>query len=145
MKKYAIIFLFLFASCVTQKKCLQKFPPTETVKIEYRDTIIPVYVPRSDTVYQFATIRDTVRINTGTSHAVSYVIKDTLKLILWQTDTTLKVKLDSALKVISTQKTNIVREKYTPEWVKTLAGVGGIVLLIFFIWFGLAVKKFFFK
>ena len=87
-------------SCITQKRCLNKFPPdtirTETVT--YRDTIIPIYIPAFDTIYVQSTILDTLIINSGTVHSQTWVVRDTIRQILWQSDTTLMVELDSLIR-----------------------------------------------
>jgi|SRR3972149_6114276 len=52
MKSIVVIFsILLLSSCVTQKKCLQKFPPTVTRDSIYVETIkdVPVYLS-GDTV-----------------------------------------------------------------------------------------------
>jgi len=46
MKWYLIFLILTLGSCVTQKKCLQKFPPTETHDSSYveRINMVPVYI-----------------------------------------------------------------------------------------------------
>lgn len=105
-----VLICTLFASCVTQRACLLKFPPDTITKVTtiYRDTIINVPVLGTDTVYFFGKVTDTVYASSGTAHATTYVVHDTLKLNVWQSDTTLKVRLDSALQVIQQKDTQII-------------------------------------
>ena len=138
---------FSSTSCVTQKVCLKKFPP-DTVKVQimsYRDTIININVLPVDTIYEYGTLIDTLIASSGTAHGISYVVHDTLKLFVWQSDTIYKVKLDSAIKVIDTQQTVIhtLREKFVPKWVRNLAGVGGLVVGVLLLLFIYKVLKFF--
>ena len=136
---YLVLFSLLVTSCVTQRACMLKFPPDTVihVNIVYRDTIIPVYIPKHDTVYGFTDIHDTLIIHSGTAHGQSWVIHDTLKMNVWQSDTTLKVKIDSCIKIIDSQKKEIftIREKYVPGFWKFcgFAFIGICVALIGFI------------
>lgn len=98
-------------SCITQRRCLDKFPP-DTVLVTntvYRDTVIVVPILGTDTVTVYGTIRDTVYASSGTAHAQTYIIRDTLRLNVWQTDTTLQVKVDSCIREITNRET-IIRE-----------------------------------
>jgi hypothetical protein len=100
----------LGTSCVTQKACMEKFPIKEThdTLIVYRDTIIKVPVfSVDDTTIMWGSVHDTVYASSGTAHAITYVVRDTLRLTVWQSDTTILVKLDSAIKVISQKDTEI--------------------------------------
>jgi hypothetical protein len=143
MKKYllfTICGLFL-TSCVTQRRCMLKFPPDTVthVSIVYRDSIIPVYIPKHDTVFGFTNIHDTLIVHSGTAHGQSWVIHDTLKMNVWQSDTTLKVKIDSCIKIIDSQKKEIftIREKYVPGFWRFCgyAFIGICIALIGFIVF----------
>lgn len=114
-----IAVIIMANSCVTEKACAKRFPADTLVKVSvvYRDTTIKVFIPKVDTIYKYGHIIDTVMVNSGTAHAVSYVKHDTLKLYLWQTDTTLQVKIDSAIKVIDSKEKVIqtYRIKYVPQ------------------------------
>lgn len=61
MKNFILILLIVVSSsCVTQKKCTNKFPPTESFRIEtvtkdsvvYRDTTIYVNVPGKEVIIE---------------------------------------------------------------------------------------------
>lgn len=125
-----IIFVFLLSSCVTQKRCLHKFPPKHDTTIVYKDTVITKYIPEVDTVYKYGTIRDTVYASAGTAHSISYVTHDTLKLFVWQSDTTLQIKLDSAIQQIQIKDTEIITIKEKAKFWDRIEAVGWIILAI---------------
>jgi len=105
----ALLCLLVLSSCVTQRRCMEKFPP-DTVRVEtvtYRDTIIPVFVPGYKPVFNWS-VGGSVITSSGTAHGQAWVIHDTLFQKVWQTDTTLQVKLDSAIKVIDEKETEII-------------------------------------
>jgi hypothetical protein len=58
MKWYLLLIFLLVSSCVTQQKCLQKFPPTNSRDSSYVSTItmVPIYV-HGDTLDVNAPIR----------------------------------------------------------------------------------------
>lgn len=103
------IILISITSCVTQKACMAKFPIVEQhdTLIVYRDTIIQVPVSGTDTVYKYGTIRDTVYASAGTAHASTFVVRDTLRLNVWQSDTTILFRLDSAFRELQIKDTEI--------------------------------------
>ena len=107
---YILAIIFVASSCVTQRACLERFPP-DTVSVQtvvYRDTIITVPVfSVDDTTVVWGTVFDTVYASSGTAHAITYVVRDTIRMIVWQSDTTLSLKLDSAIKVIESKDAEI--------------------------------------
>jgi hypothetical protein len=117
---------------VTYKACSEKFQwKSDTIKtVVYRDTIIPVLIKGTDTVFATATIRDTLYVHSGLSHAVSYVVHDTLKLNVWSSDTILKVRIDSALKVITVQNKQLVVKTEEGRGAKFLSKLFGCLLVI---------------
>lgn len=137
--------MVFLSGCVTQKKCLQKFPVQEIhdTLIVYHDTIITVPVLGTDTVYSYGTIHDTVYATSGTAHSVSYVTHDTLRLYVWQSDTTLKVRLDSAIRELQIKDREIIEvqqecdkskfEKILDKFLYIFVVVAFIVLIQFFI------------
>jgi hypothetical protein len=131
-----VFVILVFSSCATYKRCLEKFNwKSDTIRtIIYRDTIIPVLVHGTDTIYAWSTIRDTLIVHSGSAHGESFVIHDTLKLNVWSSDTIIKVKLDSAIKVIETRNTQIVtiKEKAKAEKIlwQIIAGLGIVLLII---------------
>ena len=142
MKKYLILYLVILLiilsnSCITLKKCQDRYHWTShsDTFIVYRDTIIKVPVMGTDTVYKYGTLTDTIHINVGNAHNVVYVRHDTIESFLWLSDTTYKVKLDSAIKVIHTMQTNQVIVVQKPKLTKVLNQliVLAVLLLIGFI------------
>ena len=131
-----IFVLLAFSSCITYKRCSDKFNwKSDTIRtIVYRDTIIPFLVHGTDTVFAWSTIRDTLIVHSGSAHGESYVIHDTLKLNVWSSDTIIKVKLDSAIKVIGTRNTQIVTIKEKAKFEKILwqiiAGLSIVFLIV---------------
>jgi hypothetical protein len=73
----------------------------------------------------------------GTAHSIVYVKHDTIRQQLWSTDTIIKVRLDSALKVITTQNKQVTtiteKAKFSVVMNKILTGlliIFGIVLVV---------------
>ena len=110
---YLFIVILIFTSCVTQKRCLNKFPPdtTTTISVVYRDTVIPVYLPYFDTVYATSTIYDTLVVNQGTVRVRTWVVRDTIYQNLWQVDTTLYLTIDSLIRDTTIKKLDIITIK----------------------------------
>ena len=110
MKRHIILLAaaFFLSGCVTQKRCLLKFPPDTITKIEtktvteWRDTTIYVHLP-GDSVFVNVPIpmieplnipKLTARLPLARSTA--WVDDGLLNLGLWIDSTTYKFKLDSA-------------------------------------------------
>ena len=132
---FVIAIILVATSCVTYKKCVEKFQiKSDTIRtIIYRDTIINVPVLGTDTLYAWALVHDTLVVNHGTAHAITYVVHDTLKTNLWVSDTTLKVKLDSAIRVVTILNKQVVTVTEKAKFTKVLnkfLWIGLIVLAI---------------
>jgi len=157
---FAILIILLSVSCVTQRKCLEKFPPdidsvlTIRDTTIYRDTVISRYLP-GDTVYSWRYIFDTVEINTEpelyppdtafaeTDLALAKAWVDVrgrfskVNVILIQKDTTLQFRLDSALRAsdhwerLYITEVHTVPERFIPLWTKIL--ISALVLIILLI------------
>lgn len=89
IRKLAIIILCIIAtSCVTQRACLQKFPPqvgvTDTVV--YRDTVYFFRTDR-DTVWAVASWMDTVSVDQGLIIGQAWVARDSIYIKVVQRDT----------------------------------------------------------
>jgi hypothetical protein len=110
----AIIAAAVFLSgCVTQKRCLLKFPPDTITKIEthtvteWRDTTIFVHLP-GDSVFVNVPIPvvEPLKIPPLTARlplarSTAWVDNGLLNLGLWIDSTTLKFKLDSAMATVT--------------------------------------------
>jgi len=98
--RYILFLCLLLASCSPQRRLtllLTKHPElVDTTRvITYRDTTIYVPIVGTDTVYKESTIHDTITLSSGTAHATTFVVHDTLKLFVWQSDSTYKYRIDS--------------------------------------------------
>ena len=127
--------LTCFTHCITYQKCVEKFNiKTDSVKIvTYRDTIIPVYIHATDTVRTFGNIHDTLIVHSGTAHAEAYTVHDTLLLETWSSDTTLKVKIDSCIKIINTKEKQVITITQKAKLDNVLKWIFGIVAVIMLI------------
>ena len=148
-----ILIAVLFTGCITQKKCLRKFPPqiiTEKeviTEIIYRDTTIYVHIP-ADTVYAENIIFKTPdgwQTELSVLHAEyakssAQVVNGTLKHELLQKESELERVIANAVKEQSTHTTEKVvevhREKYVPDIFKyslvlSIVFIGYILFRIF--------------
>jgi hypothetical protein len=159
MERILIILLFIITlfGCVTPKKierkcakwgdvCTVEKKDSIHVKevVVYRDTVVYIEIYKDTTVYKY----DTVYIDNGVcysepvsatgnySDAKAWIYNNLLNLELNEYDSLLPVIIDSIPsieKVTYKEKIRPVRVKYTPEWVKALAYIGVISLLVGFI------------
>ena len=110
-----IILLLSAASCITQKKCLQRFPPVVQTEIvtQVRDTIIykdtTVFVTLPGNVIRDSVIIpcpeptrpvriDTARAETSLAEAKAWWSPPRIMLELIQKDTTIELRLENAIK-----------------------------------------------
>ena len=122
----------LVTSCVTYKACSTKFNwQSDTVRtVVYRDTIIPVLIHGTDTVFASAFYRDTLYVRSGSAHAEVYVVHDTIHANVFSTDTLLLVKLDSAIRDNIILNKQITTQKEEGQGVKFMAKLLGCLLII---------------
>ena len=125
---FALTLLALLPSCVTQRKCLLKFPPppADTVTFtdtQWRDTIIYRTLP-ADTIRDSVEVvlpcpvpptfkSDTVRAVRPLASAAAWLHGNKLQLRLTLNETTLAFKLDSAIK--ASAKTTVVTQQIIVE------------------------------
>lgn len=151
-----VLTVLVLSSCVTQKKCLQKFPP-QTIRerydsiiikdtIIYKDVIVEKVIP-ADTVYvdriipgipQSITTRPMILEN-DYAIAKGWIQDSRLKMQLEQKYQVLRFKLDSADKLVRHWQfqylkerelnTHVVVQKFTPKIYK-IALWGWVVLII---------------
>ena len=146
-----LIGIFLLSSCVTQKRCLEKFPSTnDTIKvvtvrdsIVYRDTIVKVYIPgeiRIDSVEipcpdpGSAYVPDTAKVETDFAVAQAWFKFPKVHIKLTQPDTTLSWRLDNAIKEAYYWKSEYEKITITPQPVKYIPK---IYLISFWILIGM--------
>jgi hypothetical protein len=147
----AFVSVAFFQSCATQRRCLEKFPPTTTVEIRdsiaFRDTTIFVPIP-ADTVRDSIPIvspcpdgqpirpeykTKPVTVKNRWSTATAWIERGHLKIDLMTNDTTLAFVIDSAVservKQITINQQFVKPKKYIPNIYK-FALVGLIIVII---------------
>lgn len=125
MKKLLIL-LLLLSSCVTQRRCYDKFPPQDTV-VTWHDTIYYVSL-KTDTVYKTAHITDTVYANTGTAGGSAWVINDTIYLNVWQKDTIIQYR--DSIKTVEVTKVVELPCKKTPVLNKIIVIAVALLIIV---------------
>jgi hypothetical protein len=162
-----LLIVLAISSCVTQKKCNQKFPPNvvtfykDSIVIKdsliYKDRIVPYKIP-GDTVWQEKPIPvpvelkvDPVYADNTYASAKAWIENARLKLQLTQKDQVIMFKLDSADRVAKHWESRWQNErqtitlppvKYTPKfWIITgCLFMGSLLAVIAYI-----ILKFFIK
>jgi len=154
--------ILLLSSCVTQNKCLKKYPtplPNTNIEvkevIKYRDTTIYIQLP-ADTVK----ITDTIIISTNglvnyplqrldVDYAYStFQIKNSkLEHNLFQKESTIYQAIKKAIKESSKTETVTIKEPYPVPvelswWQQTLIKLGYLCIAIIFAGIGLILFKF---
>ena len=142
-----VIIALASTSCVTAEKCLAKFPPDtiRTVTTVYRDTTVNVIINKLAPKFASGNINAPLIVRYGNVTVKTWVKDSTIFTYVTSVDTTLKVRLDSAIRELQIKDQIIqeIRVKYTPKWVSELAGIGGLVVGAFIFWFVLKGLKFF--
>jgi len=163
MSKYILILIVaaLFTSCVTQKKCISKYPP-EIIRerydsiiikdtIIYKDRIVPLII-KGDTITVEKQVPgyidiSAIRVDNSYAYASAWVQNSKLKLSLIQKEQVINFRLDSADKISrhwqfqyikeKESKSQIIREKYVPKITKVLSwiGTGGLIFLFTWLYF----------
>ena len=136
--------LFLISSCTTQRKCLRKFP-----NVASYDSI---YIERLDT-FKIILPGDSVKIVTKVPCDNFELIQQngrltqSLKVVNGILSSYINIKPDTIykFKTNTITKTSIVKVpekiKYVPKFVKYLALLGGISLLIIIVYLGLKIRS----
>lgn len=133
-----LAFLCVFSSCVTQRRCNLKFPPTrDTIKIItirdsiiYRDTTIFITLPGERVIDSILIpcpdvpgyIPKKVYAETSLAKASAWWSYPNIKLELVQKDTTIERRLDNALKDAYHWKSEFEKITVTPQPVKYTPG-----------------------
>lgn len=132
MDKYfriVLILCFLCTSCVTQKKCFDRYGSIrDTVYNTYRDTIYFVTVT-SDTVYASGILTDTVNASTALASGRAWIKRDTLFLKVWQKDTIIEYR--DSIQIVNHEIVQTIQAP--PKFNGVLWQVLGIVFLILLI------------
>ena len=128
--KYLLILLLICTSCVTQKACLEKFPPQETVTVEYRDTVY-FFRTDTDTIWASAMWMDTVNVASGQIIGSAWVARDSIYIKVIQRDTVFTVR-DSVRVETITEVVQLPPEYSGKMWQWIiLASILLIIIIIF--------------
>ena len=151
--KYLLFILVavLFSSCLTQRRCAEKFPPqivteTETVKeIVYRDTTIYIHVPAdtvylTDTMYIYVTSQGyqtrLSELHTDLSWSTAQVVDGRLRHEIFQKEMEIERVIKNAIQDNSTNTvTTVVKTHeipYVTKWHQFASIFTIIVLTLFF-------------
>ena len=142
MVRISILILVLLTGCVTQRRCLKKFPPIVSIDTVikdttiYRDTTVYVYLP-GDTVYRDTVIEVPVGLyvppvtaETELARARVWIQAQRLRLELVQKDSLLQFKIDSAVRansrveyITKTETTQLPPKPFFKRGFFILAGV----------------------
>jgi hypothetical protein len=142
----------LLTSCVTERRCFEKFPctPVDTVvatQVEYRDTVVyrdvppvvlvdsvPYVVPCADTLHP-APASDTVRLDTPLASARAWIARDALHVGLTIHGQRLAFVIDSAVraatKTVTIYKEKTVTVKVVPPFYRACLYVAIILIILF--------------
>jgi len=147
----ALFIAFAGTSCVTQRKCLKRFPPVPEIvikdsivykdKIVIRDTTVFVRLP-GDTINAEVQIPVTrilppVTVETKYAKATASMYMDRIKLLLIQKDAEIEVQISKAIREATFWRERyekdkqkiIVEKKFIPKYVKYLAYFGAVCLI----------------
>ena len=156
---FILIVFALGAGCVTQRRCLEKFPPDVDTVYQvndttiYRDTTIYVHIA-GDTVYNEVIIEVPVEVPAGEIYVSDTAITETefargkawvektpdgnqvIKQELIQKETDLPVRLDSAIaqrdRFERMYVTEVFKEpvKHIPLWIKIVLGLAILIIIL---------------
>ena len=167
MKGLLVLVLFVFmSSCVTQRRCMNRFPPqrdtviVETVKdsVVYKDTTVFINIPgatRIDSVPipcpEIASYTPKrVNVETSLARASAWWDPPNIKLELIQKDTTIERRLNNALKEAyywksKYEQVTIIPEpvRYIPKIYKQALSICIFIFAVAFAFMGWKVYKFF--
>lgn len=146
MNKLAIIIMCLiFTSCVTQKKCNEKFPSTASIDSIRIETVkeIPVYLPGDSilidvpadcsdiepVIFENGKLKQTISILSGKLTSLTNIKPDTLYVPVTEVKTVVKeVKVPEKV-------------KYVPNIIKVFSWVGISAAIGIFIFLFIKIKK----
>lgn len=143
--KYILILIVLFSGCVTQKRCSERFPCVsgkDSIYIERLDTV-EIILPGDSVIIETVVPCDDfeLKIENGKLLASLKVVNGILQAKMNERpDTVFRFTTNTVTitKEIPTQ----VQVKYVPKFVKIMAFVGGVCLLLILGWLALKLKVF---
>jgi low affinity Fe/Cu permease len=160
-----ILGLCFLASCVTARRCLEKFPPVVSIDtvwqttvrdtMIYRDTTITITLPAEiirDTllieIKPKEISRDTLRVETEYAEAIAFFKSPSIHLELIQKDIFFKAKLDSVIRLENHWRDSVITIQHnTASVVKSVPTIYKVALwmwvgALIFIIFALILKRF---
>jgi hypothetical protein len=133
---YSLIIALLLSGCATYKHCAEKFDWKSDVKIDtcYLGRTLPVYIPSVKSSLVWSVEAGKLIAHSGTAHAETFKIHDTTFLKVWQSDSTYKIRFDSALQVIKIKEKDVTtiteKAKITNIMNKFLIGLSIILAIV---------------
>jgi len=157
---FALIVASILSGCVTQRRCLEKYPPlpADTVIKEivtYRDTTVYIALP-ADTLTDSVFIQvpcpglddyvsDTVRAEQKLASAAAWIEHRKLKVELAMKEAVLEFTIDSIAatrtKTITITETVYVDKKVVPPFYRASLFVNIILILLFIIGIILSLRR----
>jgi hypothetical protein len=143
--KYILILIVLFSGCVTQKRCSERFPCVsgkDSIYIERLDTV-EIILPGDSVIIETVVPCDDfeLKIENGKLLASLKVVNGILQAKMNERpDTVFRFTTNTVTitKEIPTQ----VQVKYVPKFVKIMAFVGGVCVLLILFWLLMKFKVF---
>ena len=157
-----VLVLFFLFSCISEKKCQNKYPPQIQIKDSISTITDTIYLKRIDTVFM-RVLPDTIYntkvvykdVNTGLIYSDTSILENDFSISkawvdrilnheLIQKDSTIVLTFEAYDKLIKTlqsryrTETKVYKEKYIPKFIKFLAWSGGVFW--FFIIIVLAIR-----
>lgn len=140
MRKYIILIgLIFFSSCITQKKCLERYPPRIVRDSIYIETITEVPL-----IIQGDTIDVTVPVVNCPDQDVFLVennkLKQQISILKGKLISNTTIKPDTIIVNTTEIKTEIKEVKvpdpipYVPKFIKLLAWIGGVFIVLIIAW-----------
>jgi hypothetical protein len=145
----ALIWLAVLSSCVTQRRCLEKFPPLppDTLTVcttTYRDTTVYVPMP-ADTVRDSIPVQlpcpqaanyksDAVRAVGKYATAAAWLESGQLKIHMTMNDVKLQLTIDSAIKAntktVTITKSQVLEKRFVPPFYRATLFVSIFLVLL---------------
>lgn len=140
-----LAFLCVLSSCVTQRRCSAKFPPTVQRDSIYIETLkeIPIYLP-GDSIKVEVPVNcpDQIIANVETAR-----LSQQIEILKGKLISSTHIKPDTVKVYVPEIKTVVTTVqvpqpvKFVPKLVKILAWIGGAGIVLFFTWLVLKFTK----
>ena len=142
---WTLFILTILSSCVTQRKCTERFPcisGKDSIYIEHLDTVKIILPGDSVIIETVVPCNDfELKIENGKLLASLKVVNGILQAKMNERpDTVFKFTTNTV--TITKEVTKPVEVRYIPKFVKIMAFVGGISVLLILGWLALKLKLF---